>query len=922
MRLRDLFNHRARRDEDLDEELRAHIAMATRDRIDRGENARQASASARREFGNRTLVKEVTRQMWGWSAFERLAQDLRCTARILRKSPGFAAVAMLSIALGIGVNTAIFSLIDAVMLKSLAVPDPNQLVMIGDPTRTGALSQGPGRPDIFSYPFFERFRQQQRVFTDIYANGRCEHLDVSLPDGTPIGTSEQRIRGRFVSGNFFSLLGVNASPGRVFTEDEVRVPGSAPVIVISRSFSQRVFGVIAHDGHQTPCALGGDCANPVGRSLVINGSKFTVIGVAISDFSGDIVGAPTDIWFPIPMQTQANPGRNYLKDPMVSWIVMMGRVKPGVSLAQADASVQVLTRRLFREFYTGKQSTEGLRDLVTKKIQVTPGAKGFSRLRHDFASPLFILMGIVGLVLLICCANIANLQLARATARSREMSVRLAIGAAQSRLVRQLLTESLVLSIAGAALGLMFASWGSHLLLRITDASGPSLEAHLDSNVLLFTAGAAILSGLLFGLAPAMQARRLDLIAALRENKAQPGGFAKTFGKALVVLQIVFSLVLLVSAGLFIRTLQNLEKLDLGYSRHGLVLANIDFQAAGYTDQRMNQLIRHLLERLQQLPGVDHASASENGLFSGTDSDSAVEADGFDARSLADKSSRSDRISADYFETVGTPILAGRGIGAQDTEKSARIAVINDTMARFYFPHENPLGRHLFEPGPDGKRGAPIAIVGVVRDVKENHLRQPTPRRYYTALAQHQPDDPIDALNLEIRTRVTSAAMLEAVRHAIKNIDPKLAIVDLKTADELIDDELDQEKLVAKLSGFFGLLAVLLAAIGLYGVMSYLTVRRTTEIGVRMALGARRPTVMAMVLGETFRLVGAGVIMGIVASLLFASFLTKVLFGLSPFDPLTTISAAAVIAVAAGLATYLPARRASKIDPMIALRYE
>lgn len=881
--------------------------MATRDHIERGENAREASDSVKREFGNRTLVKEVTREMWRWGALERLMQDLRYSLRMLRKSPGFAAVAILSMALGIGVNTAIFSLIDAVLLKSLPVRDPNRLVMIGDPTRTGALYEGPGRSDIFSYPFFERFRDEQQVFTGVYANARCEHLDVSLADGTPVGTSEQRIRARFVTGNYFSLLGVRASVGRFFTEEQVRVPGSAPVIVISRSFSRTAFG---------------DWTNAVGRTLIINGSKFTIIGVAQSNFSGDIVGAPTDIWLPITMQAQANPGHNYLKDPDVSWMVLMGRLKPGISFAQADASVQVLAHRLLTDFYRGKQSTEGLRDLMTKKIEVTPGTKGFSRMRHDFVGPLFVLMGIVGLVLLICCANIANLQLARATARGREMSLRLAIGAAQSRLVRQLLTESLVLSILGAALGLIFASWGSHLLLRIAYASGPTLDTRLDATVLLFTAAAAIVSGLLFGLAPVVQARRLDLIAALRENKAQPGGFAKMFGKALVVIQIVFSLVLLVGAGLFIRTLRNLEQLDVGYARDGLVLANLDFKTAGYTDERMNSLASRLLESLHRTPGVRGVSASENGLFSGTDSESVVEVEGFDAHSLEDKSNRSDRVTANYFETVGTPILAGRGITAQDTEKSARVAVINEKMARFYFAHQNPVGRHLFEVQPEGKNRKPILIVGVVRDVKQSQLREPAPRRFYTPFAQHQPDDPIGALNLEIRTNVTSPQLLDSIRRAIKTVDPKLPILDLKTAGQLIQDDLDQEQLVAKLSGFFGALAVLLAAIGLYGVMSYLTVRRTTEIGVRMALGARRGTVMGMVLAETFRLVAAGVIIGIAASLLLASLLTKILFGLSAFDPLTTISAVALIAVAAGLATFLPARRASRIDPMIALRYE
>lgn len=907
MNLRTLFTRRAHRDEDLDEEIRTHLRMAARDRMDRGESAQDASASAGREFGNRTLVKEVTRQMWGWTTFEQLLQDLRYALRILRKSPGFAAVAILSIALGIGVNTAIFSLIDAVMLKSLPVREPTQLVIVGDPTRTGALSEGPGRADIFSYPFFERFRLQQNVFSDLYANARCEHLDVSLPDGTAIGTSEDRIRGRFVTGNFFSLLDVHPFIGRAFSEEEVRVPGSAPVVVISHGFWQRSFG---------------DDASAVGRKLIVNGSSFTIIGVMPSEFAGDIVGAPTDIWFPITMQTQANPGHDYLKDPLVSWIVIMGRLKPGVSLAQADASVQGLAHRLIKDLYTGKHSAEGLRDLLNQKIEVTPGAKGFSRMRHDFAGPLIVLMGIVGIVLLICCANVANLQLARAAARGREMSLRLAIGAAQSRLVRQLLTESLVISILGASLGLMFALWGSELLLRVSYRGGPSLNIRLDATILLFTAAVAVLSGLLFGLAPAVQARRLDLISALRENKAQPAGLARAFGKALVVLQIVFSLVLLVSAGLFIRTLRNLQGLDVGYARNGLVLANLDFQTAGYTDKRINQLTSNLLEKIRQLPGVESASASENGLFSGTDSDSTVEVEGFVARSLTEKSNRSDRVAPDYFHTVGTPLLAGRGIASQDSPNAARVAVINEKMAHFYFPHENPVGRHLFESGPDGRNRVAITIVGVVRDVKQNQLRQPAPRRYYTPLLQHQPDDPIGALNLEIRTRANSAAILNPVRRAIKSVDPKLPILDLKTADELIDDDLDQEKLVAKLSAFFGVLAVLLAAIGLYGVMSYLTVRRTTEIGVRMALGARSQAVLRMVLGETVRLLAVGLIIGIACALLFASLLTKILFGLSPFDPMTTFCAALLITIAATAATYIPARRASRIDPIIALRYE
>lgn len=904
MNFRRLFH----RDRDLEQEVQAHFEMATRDRIERGESPEDAASSARREFGNRTLVKEVTREMWGWSSFERLLQDLRYTVRVLRKSPGFTAVAILSIALGIGVNTAIFSLIDAVMLKSLAVRNPVQLVMVGDPTRTGALSDGPGRADLFAYPFFERFRARNQVFSDVYASGRCEHMDISLANGERVGTDQDRIRGRFVSGNFFSLLGVHAVIGREFTEEEVRVPGSAPVVEISHGFWERTFG-------ENPGAIG--------QKLVVNGFDFTIIGVMPPDFSGDIVGAPTDIWFPVTMQAQANPGHDFLRDPQVSWLLLMGRLKPGVSLKQADASTQVLGHRIFAELYKGKNSNEGFQKLLRERIEVTPGARGFSRMRSDFKIPLLTLMGIVALILLICCANVANLQLARAAARAREMSVRLAVGAGKTRLVRQLFTESLILAIAGGGLGLFFAIWGSHLLLWVLSAAVPiGLDVRLDATVLIFTAATAILASLLFGLAPAIQATRVDLISALKENKSGQKAFARGFGKALIVSQIVFSLVLLVAAGWFIRTLQNLEEVDLGYVRNGLLLAELDFKTAGYKDSRVNQLIHNLLEKVQRLPGVEAVSASENGLFSGTDSEGNDEIEGFVAHSLEDRINNYDRVGPDYFSTIGARIIAGRGVGPQDTENAPKVVVINEKMAQFYFPHQNPIGRHIFDTDdPSGKDKIALTIIGVVRDVKESYLRKPAPRRFYSVIFQHRAADPIDGLRLEIRTHVPSGSLVASVRRAIKNVDPKLPVT-LQTADDLIGDAVAQEKLVAKLSSLFGLLAVVLAAIGLYGVLSYLTVRRTTEIGVRMALGARRRVVMAMVVRETLWLIIPGLAIGIVISILLARLLANILFGLSPFDPVSSFSAAVVITIAAALATYLPARRASKIDPMTALRYE
>ncbi len=891
---------------DLNEEIQAHLRMATLDEMERGETFQEATHSAKSEFGNISLVKEITREMWGWASFERLAQDLRYAGRLLRKSPGFTVVAILSMALGIGANTAIFSLIDAALLRSLPVRSPNELVAIGDPTRVGSLSQGSGRTDIFSYPFYERFRERNHVFSDVLGSARSEHLDISLEgERSSAGSQGEAPQARLVTGNYFSVLGVSAVLGRTFTEEETRIAGNAPVIVISYGYWTRKF---ARD-------LG-----VIGRKLVVNGSIFTIIGVTPPDFFGDIVGRPNDLWFPITMQTQANPGHSYLKDAHVSWLMLMGRLNPGVSQAQAKAEVNVIAAHIFAELYGA--SSDDLKNLRRNKIEVSSGAKGFSRLRKEFSLPLITLMGIVVLVLLICCANVANLQLARAASRGREMGLRLAVGAGQTRLIRQLLTESVMLAALGGAVGLLFAQWGSHLLLRLISSSGPlPLDVRLNASVLVFTAGASVFAGLLFGLAPALQTMRLDLVSILKESKSgQSYGFAQQFGKALIVSQIVFSLMLIVGAGLFIRTLGNLESTDVGYARKGLMLVQIDFQTAGYKDKQVNQLTRQLLERLQRIPGVQGATVSENGLFSGTDSQTDADVEGYTPHSDADKQIDYDRVGPNYFQVAGTPVILGRGIHAQDTATAQKVAVINEKMARFYFSRTNPIGRHIFVLDDDGKKRTALAIVGVVRDVKERELREPTPRRLYQAFLQHT--DEISVINFEIRTQIEPSAISESVRREFKSFDPHLPITSLKTASALIDETLDQEQLIAKLSSFFGVLALLLAAIGLYGVMSYMTVRRTVEIGIRMALGAPRLGVIGMVLRETFRLVAVGLAIGIFASTLAARLLSKALFGLSSFDSVTMLSAIIVIAIAAATAAYIPAWRASQIDPTIALRYE
>jgi putative ABC transport system permease protein len=899
---------RSKRDQDLEDEIETHLAMATKDRIERGEDGGNARHSARSEFGNVALVKEVTRDMWSWTSLERLLQDLRYGLRILRRSPGYAAVAIISLALGIGANTAIFSLINAVMLKSLPVRDPQQLVMIGDPTRISSLSQGSGgRADILSYPFFERFRERNQVFSDVYATGKAEYLDITASDGRLMAKQGDRLRGRFVTGNYFSVLGVSPRLGRTFTASETRVPGSAPVAVIGYGYWERQFS-------RDP--------QIAGRSILVNGSPFTIIGVMPRGFLGDIVGSPIDIWFPMSMQAQANPGYDFLKDANANWLLLMGRLKPGISLAQADAATNSLGKQIFRELYASHAPADEYRGLLEQKIPVMAGGKGFSRMRHDFSEPLLMLMGIVGLVLLICCANVANLQLVRAAGRRREINLRLAIGAARGRLLRQLLTESLLMSLAGGVLALIFAVWASGLLLRLVANDGSLLlDTHLDGRVLLFTAAVAMFAGLLFGLVPAWQSTRDDLVANLRESTAgQSRGSSHIFGKLLIVAQVVFSMILLVAAGLFLRSLHNLETADVGYSRDGLLLAEVEFKMAGYRGDDVMGLARRLLETLQQTPGIRQVTVSENGLFSGTDSNSDAPIEGYTPRNDADRSNHSDRVGPDYFQIVGTPVLAGRGITAQDVEHAPSVAVINESLARFYFPHQNPIGRHIFD--DPSRKGIVYTIVGIVRDTKQNRVREPPPRRFYLSFFQAKQTDPIDAMNLEIRTQGRSSAFIESVRRAIRNLDPKLPIFSLKTADALIDDTLDQEKLIAKLSTLFGALALVLAAIGLYGVLSYMTVQRTSEIGIRMALGAQRGAVLKMVLSETFLLVLLGLAIGTISSLGVTTLLHKLLFGLSTFAFVSIAMAALAIVFASVLATWLPAWRASRVDPTVALRYE
>jgi predicted permease len=865
-----------KRNQDLDEEISSHVKMAARDL---GEEA------ARREFGNVALVKEVTRQMWGFAAMDALVQDLRYAFRTLGKNPGYTLIAVLSLALGIGANTAIFSLIDSILLKSLPVQNPNELVSIGDPAAIGNVQRGSGGDvDLFSSPFYQRFRAENSAFTGVYATGPSRRLNVQDSAEHPLG--------RFVSENYFSVLGVTPHLGRSF------MSGELPVAVISDGYWDRYF-------QRAP--------DVIGRQLRINGVSFTVIGVTPRDFFGDIVGYQTDIWFPIEAQPLANPGRNFLHDSRTQWLLLMGRLKPGVSLAQAAAVTNNLGLQLLKE-QDPTATPDDIKVLMTRRIPVQLAAGGFSRIRRNFSKPLLLLMILVALVLLICCVNVANLQLARATSRAREIGLRLAIGASRGRLLRQFMTESFALAAMGALAGLFFAVLIGHLLLGLVQRNNRlPIDFQLSGTTLLFTLALALLASLFFGLAPALYATKASVVSSLKESKTG----AQRFGKGLVVFQIVLSWVLLFGSGLFIRTLQNLESIDVGYRRDQLILAELDPNASGYHAQALIQLAQRISEKLSSAPGIRSASVSENGLFSGTESMTGVQIPGFTPRSNDDQISHYDRVGPGYFETIGTPILAGRAIEQRDLNSTSRVAVVNESMARLYFPNTSPIGRTFST--DDGKTW--ITIIGVVRDAKQNNLRDPAARRYYLPFALTN-DEAIASIKVELRSSLPAAEAEKLIRSQIKSLDPNLQVNSISAAQTLIDDDLVEERLIAKLSGSFSLLALMLAGIGLYGVMSYHTQRRVMEMGIRMALGASRGTVIGMVLKDTLLVTATGLVIGLLAAVFLSKLISSNLYGIAAFDPLTALCASLCIIAAAFLAGWLPARRASRVDPMVALRTE
>jgi predicted permease len=1003
------MSRRKRMLEELDRDILDHIERETQDNIERGMSPEEARYAALRKFGNVTRVKEHTRNVWSVVWLEQLLQDIHFGLRMLRKSPGFAAVAILMLALGIGANTAIFSLIDAVMLRSLPVENPSQLVLLkwgarNAPNIHGYMTSGDCPTDLrpgaanpsgcsFSEPMFREIAQTN-VFsaTAAFANSGRLNLTGNGPAAV--------INGQLVSGDFFRTMGLKPSAGRLFHAAD-DAPSAAPVAVLNYGYWQSAFG---------------GSRDVIGHTIELNNVPFTIIGIAEQQFTGITPGSDYDIWLPLSnAQRIADPMRwqNRSNDVSNWWLTIIGRLKPGTQLAQAQAAVSGLFQNEMLHgsvplFHDGELvgpptprqgapaggSAQFRRDLpgggtpvpasgkgptgvptppqsgdnkpfllpapqgappmdrqsapeisggpktlstVSDNPQVTlvPAQTGLTGARTQYSNPLYVLMFAVGIILLIACANVAGLILARAATRQKEMAVRLALGAGRARVVRQLLTESAMLSVLGGALGILFAYWGAHAIISFVSSNQTrplGFAMGVDARVLGFTIAVSLLTGILFGIAPTFRSTRINLTPALKEGEGsfassgRVGGKWFSIGNALVVTQVALAIVVLVGAGLLMRTLQNLRSIDTGFDSHNILIFAIDPTLIGYKGPQVDAFYRDLQGRLSEMPGVKSASYSMGPLLSGGLMITMFHWPG----TPQDQSSEADvlPVGPNFFETLHIPFLAGRGFNASDFKLSASNngptptsapspVIVNQSFVEKYVGKEYPLGKQFGKSAGDanGPASPGYEIVGVVRDTKYSDLRREIHPMMYMPQS-------VGGASFELRTAADPQAILSAIREVVAQVNMNLPLFDVKTESEQIDRLLFQERLVARLSGFFGLLALVLACVGLYGLLSYEVSRRTREIGIRMALGAQPESVLKLVIrqGIVLAIVGAGAGIGVALGVMRC--LTSMLYDVHANDPLTMIAVAVLLTLVALTACYMPARRAMRVDPMVALRYE
>lgn len=869
---------------DIDREMAFHLAERADDLVARGMTEPEARREARRRFGNPGMQKERTRDADVLTWLESLAADVRYAVRALRASPAFALVAIVSLGLGIGANTAIFSLINAVVLRTLPVSHPEELVEVtrGDSTHSG----------IFTNPIWEEIRNRQDVFSGVLAYGGAQF-------NLTAGGEVRRAEGNWVSGDYFSTLGVRAASGRLLARgDDVR--GCPAVAVLGHRFWQNEYG-------GSPAVIG--------TTILLDRKPYEIIGVTDPSFSGVTVGSATQVYVPLCQHPRL--------DARSSWYLhVIGRLKPGVTAERVGARLAALAPAVYGATVPDGWGVVERREYLTNGLGAQPAPNGLSYVRQEYQKALTMLMVVVGIVLLIACANVANLLLARAAVRGREMAIRLAIGAARRRLVRQLLTESVLLAGLGAVVGIAFARWGSALLVREL-AGGPdavSLDLALDGRVLAFTIVVAVVTGILFGLAPAWRSTRIDPQVAL---KASGRGVAEghsrfTLGKALVIGQIALSLVLVIGAGLLVGSFRKLATLDPGFQREGVLIVSTNFSTAGYTDSTYGTVQRDLLARFRALPGVRAASASQLTPISGSAWNDEIIVDGFTPQGRTDAIVYFNEVTDGFFAAMGTPLLAGRDFDARDRPTTPKVAIVNETLARKFFKGVSPLGKH-YQLSMHDTRSDPVEIIGVVKDAKYRELREETLPTAYIAMGQNATPGPY--AEFEIRVNGAPSGLIAAVKSAVAEVNRAIPL-ELAPLSRQVDESLARDRLLATLSGFFGGLALLLATVGLYGTLSYSVARRRNEIGIRIALGAAQGRVMRLVLGEVTRMVAIGLILGTVGALSATRWVTTFLYGISAFDPTTVAVSALTLAVVALAAGALPAFRAARVDPIEALREE
>jgi predicted permease len=1021
LRLRSLFRRR-QADQELDQELRYHVECKTEENIAKGLTPQEARRVALLEMGGVEQRKEECHDTRRVNWIQDLAQDLRYGLRMLRKSPGFTAVAVLTLALGVGANTAIFSLIDAVMLRSLPVENPSQLVLLkwgarNAPNIHGYQSAGDCPADLrfgarnpsgcsFSEPMFREIAQAN-VFSGTTAFANAGRLDLTGNGPATV------INGQLVSGGFFRTMGLKAAIGRLLDAAD-DTPSATPVTVLNYGYWQSAFG---------------GSRDVVGRTIELNNVPFTIIGVAEQRFIGITPGSDYDVWLPLSdgqRISTSGPFRwnDRQADVAFWWLTIIGRLKPGTPLAQTQAVVSGLFRNemlhgsvpLFHGGETvgapaprpgeptggsavrremvygvapappsgkrpastpapvqlapgkgpvqahrkvpsgpmpqsagekpvimpapqGVARASGPQTLSTAtdnpEVTLVPAQSGLTGSRTRYSDPLYILMLAVGIILLIACANVAGLMLARAAARQKEMAVRLALGAGRTRIVRQLLTESVTLSALGGTLGILFAYWGAHAIISFVSRNQTrplGFAMGVDLRVLGFTVAVSLITGILFGMAPAFRSARVDLTPTLKESEGSStswghgGGKWLSMSNALVVAQVALAMVVLVGAGLLVRTLQNLRSIDVGFDSHKILIFGIDPELAGYNGPQVDSFYRDLQGRLSETPGVKSASYSTMPLLSGALMITSFHWPG----TPQDQESEADvlGVGPNFFETLHISFLAGRGFNASDFALSASNngpiptsaptpVIVNLAFVEKYLDKENPLGKQFGESVGDanGPASPGYEIIGVVRDAKYNDLRRDIHATMYTP--QH-----VGGASFELRTAADPQAILPAIRKVVAQVNANLPLFNVTTESEQIDRLLFQERLVARLAGFFGLLALMLACIGLYGLLSYEVARRTREIGIRMALGAQVGDVLRLVVKQGIALALVGAVVGIGVALGVTRYLTSMLYDVHANDPLTTIAVAVLLTLVALAACYIPARRAMRIDPMVALRYE